>query len=178
MPGPLPKDPDARRRRNPATIPTTQLPAGGREGDSPEPPEWIPLGDAALAWWDWAWHTPQAAAWDNGAHVFICRRAQLEDDLDALRSWDSVTGDDLGELLGLGGVEQERKLRSLVSVLKAMAARKSSLIREAREIDDRLGLTPKAMAALRWKIVGAKLEPAVGPGLAPVVEADRFRSLG
>jgi hypothetical protein len=35
--------------------------------------------------------------------------------------------------------------------------------REMRELDDRLGLTPKGMAALRWRIV----EPAAAEGVAP-----------
>jgi len=35
--------------------------------------------------------------------------------------------------------------------------------REIRELDDRLGLTPKGMAALRWKIVGEH-ETAPAPG--------------
>ncbi|MGD9754564.1 MAG: hypothetical protein AB7W59_26535 [Acidimicrobiia bacterium] len=36
--------------------------------------------------------------------------------------------------------------------------------REARELDDRFGLTPKGMAALRWKIVA---DTVVDEGAAP-----------
>jgi hypothetical protein len=70
-----------------------------------------------LAWWVWAWHTRQAAAWDDGALYAIARRARLQDVMESD-----------GEING-------------------------SMAREIREMDDRLGLTPKAMAALRWKIV-------------------------
>lgn len=66
MPGPAPKDPAARRRRNVdrAADPLTLLPAAGREGD---PPPW-PLAATSveeLALWAEVWSTPQAAAWET-----------------------------------------------------------------------------------------------------------------
>ena len=60
MPGPAPKDPAARRRRN-ATVGKTILPAGGRVGD---PPAW-PLARAEAEPWASLWATPQAAAWET-----------------------------------------------------------------------------------------------------------------
>jgi len=78
MPGPLPKAAGQRRRRNAPTIPTTKLPAGGREGQPPKCP--YQLGRAGRAWWTWAWHTPQAAAWSDGDLFALARRARLEDD--------------------------------------------------------------------------------------------------
>lgn len=75
MPVP-PKHPSERRRRN-ATLPMTQLPAGGRQG--PTPP-W-PLSDGTsdeLAWWERLWPTPQAAAWDrHGMHLAVARYCRL-----------------------------------------------------------------------------------------------------
>lgn len=124
MAGPLP-DPNARRRNAP-TIPTTELPAGGREGPAPECP--YKLLKRGKAWWAFAWSSPQAAAWDDGSLYTIARRAMLEDLV-------PVKGD--------------------VPV---------ALLREMREIDDRLGLSPKGMAAMRWKIV-------VKPEEAPSKEA-------
>lgn len=138
MPGPLPT-PNPRRRNAP-TIPTTSLPAGGRQGDPPESP--LPLEARGLAWWDWAWSTPQAAAWDAGALYVIARRASLEDD---------------------GGLAPASRLR------------------EMRELDDRLGLTPKGMAALRWRIVddgtpdakpAAAKRPAAARGHLRAVDPD------
>jgi len=123
MGGPLPNP--NRRRRNAPTIPTTSLPAAGRKGAPPKPPRSIALGDAATAWWRWAWHTPQAAAWSKGDLYVTARRAQLED---------------------------------------AMAeSAPASILREARELDDRLGLSPKGMAALRWVIIDAEAAEAEAP---------------
>lgn len=122
MPGPLPK-PDARRRNQP-TIPTTALPASGRQGEPPQPP--YDLGAAGAAWWLWAWSTPQSCAWNTGDLYVTGRRAVLED------------------LVAAGGPLKEV----------------SPLIREMRELDDRLGLTPKGLAQLRWKIVDEQAEAA------------------
>lgn len=115
--GPLPKPADQRRRRNAPTIPTTNLPRGGRTEPAPECP--YSLGDPGERWWVWAWQTPQACAWDEVGHLYVvARRAQLED------------------------------LLAKVAPDKALG-----LHREMREIDDRLGLTPKGLAQLRWQIV-------------------------
>jgi hypothetical protein len=80
--GPLP-DPNSRRRNKP-TIPTTSLPAGGRKGRIPKVPASYALLTAGTAWWRWAWTLPQAAAWDDGSHYALARRAQLEDTMAAL----------------------------------------------------------------------------------------------
>ncbi len=63
MPGPPPKHPDQRRRRNAAPS-MTRLPAEGRKGD---PPEW-PLATSNAAErkvWAEVWATPQAEAWER-----------------------------------------------------------------------------------------------------------------
>jgi hypothetical protein len=115
MPGPLP-DPNAIRRNAP-TIPTTDLPASGRTTPAPDVPSWITLGEAGLAWWEWAWHTPQACGWSDGNLVTVAHRASLED------------------------------------VLQGDEKSRVSIIKEMREADARLGLTPKGMADLRWRVV-------------------------
>lgn len=146
-PGPLPK-PNARRRNAP-TIPTTDLPASGRKGAAPAEPSGYEFGEDARAWWSWAWKTPQAAGWSKGDLYTVARRAVLEDDLAALRRVE--TDDfDLAEMLG---DEDGEALRYLISRLKSLATGELQIGKEARELDDRLGLTPKGMAALRWKIV-------------------------
>lgn len=149
MPGPLPSDGAA--RRNAPTIPTTNLPVTGRVDEPPAVPQWVVLGDAGLAWWDWAWHTPQAAGWDDGVLYFVARRAQLEDDMDALQLVDDAF--DLAEMLEIPATELTRRMSSIFKRLKALASNKVAVAKEARELDNRLGLNPKAMAELRWKIV-------------------------
>lgn len=147
MAGPLP-DPN-RRRRNAPTIPTTKLPAGGRKGRAPAVPSWTSLSKAGRAWWSWAWSTPQAAGWGVGAgfESLVARRASLEDDLSALAA---VEGLDVGGLLG---AESFRELRAVIQRVASLATGRLQIFKEIRELDDRLGLTPKGLAALRWTIV-------------------------
>lgn len=148
--GPLPNP--ERRRRNEATIPTTNLPASGRKGAAPKVPAAYVLQGAGKAWWKWAWSTPQAAAWDQGAIYLAARRASLEDDLATLELVDNF---DLAELIGAGSDEDEsvRILGALIGKLKALAGGRIAVLREMREIEGKLGLSPKALAELRWTIV-------------------------
>lgn len=148
MPGPLP-DPK-RRRRNAPTIPTTALPATGRTGRVPKVPVWVELGDAGLAWWAWAWKTPQAAGWAPGHEALVARRASLEDDLAAIAQVEGIDWEELE-----AAAESAGKFRLVVRRLAALVAGRLAICREMREIEDRLGLTPKGMAALRWEIVAA-----------------------
>lgn len=148
--GPLPTG--TAIRRNKPTIPTTSLPVSGRTTEVPDPPTTYEFGPAAADWWGWAWRTPQACAWDDGSLFAVARRAQLEDDLRTLEHIDI----DLEFLLGEGEENQHESARTLtflIGKLKGMAGGKLSVAREMRELDDRLGLTPKGLAANRWKIV-------------------------
>lgn len=148
MAGPLPDK--NRRRRNAPTIPTTNLPASGRPGRAPRCP--LALGDAGRAWWRWAWKLPQAVAWSDGDHYAIARRARLEDDVEALE----YVGLDIDQLPASDDEELRiylEQIERLLRTLKRVAGGKLAAEREMRELDDRLGLTPKGMAALRWTIV-------------------------
>lgn len=147
--GPLPSG--NARRRNAPTIPTTSLPASGRAESTPDVPANYELGEAGLRWWRWAWRTPQAAAWDDGAVFFVARRAQLEDEMAALRLVDS---DELADVLRVTDDRERRDaLEWLIRQLKGMVGGSTTLMREMRELDNRLGLNPKALAELRWTIV-------------------------
>lgn len=141
--GPLPSD--QKRRRNAPTIPTTSLPPDGFDAPTPTPPASTDLGPAGAEWWNWAWHTPQAAAWDAGALYAIARRASLEDDLAVVGNLESLDALDLANAT-------PPAFRAMVLRLAGLATSRLTICREMRELDDRLGLTPKAMAQLRWKI--------------------------
>jgi hypothetical protein len=154
--GQLP-DPDARRRNAP-TIPTTHLPAAGRKGPAPKPPAWIELGKAGKAWWKWAWASPQAAAWTAGDEVSAAHRASLEDDLAALAK---VEGLDLADVLD---AESAREVKTVIERLARLATGRIAVCREMRELDNRLGLNPKGMADLRWKVVPDAGGPAAKGG--------------
>lgn len=156
-PGPLPK-PDARRRNAP-TIPTTELPAGGRTGRIPVIPKHLRLGKAGKAWWSWAWRTPQAAAWEGGGFEgALGLRAQLEDDLEALERPERP---DIDELLTAATADTRKELAELIRRLAALATGRLGILREMHSLDTDLGLNPKGMAQLRWKVVEGKLAEVV-----------------
>lgn len=157
MPGPL-KNPRARRRNKPL-VPTPNLSAAGREGPSPRPPAAYALGKAGKAWWTWAWKLPQACAWSDGDVYALARRASLEDDLVALQA---VEGLDFLELMD---IESLRGVRTAIQRVAALATGRLQIIKEMRELDDRFGLTAKAMAALHWSIA----EPTA-PAATPTPE--------
>jgi hypothetical protein len=148
--GPLP-NPQARRRNTP-TIAGTVLPAAGRDGDAPECP--YDLARAGSAWWAWAWATPQAAKWDQGTLYVVARRAVLEDELAALAFFDADEFS-LRDLLAEADEEAVRRVEWAIGTLKRLATGSTALMREMRELDNRLGLNPKAMADLRWSVAEA-----------------------
>lgn len=167
MPGPLPNQ--QRRRRNAPAIPTTRLPAAGFAGPIPKCP--YDLGRAGKAWWRWAWRTPSAAAWGPGDTYAIARRAQLEDDSEAL----TLPAVDLADYLDVDDSEALRCLADALRRLKALAGNRVTLMKEMRELDKRFGLDPKAIAELRWSLEAPAPEPTEGGGT--VVRPDRWASM-
>jgi hypothetical protein len=148
------------------------LPLDGPEDAPPKCP--YSLGKAGRKWWKWAWKLPQAVAWDDGAVYFVARRAQLEDDLAAvdepedlverieasiLRILDSEDPEDVPERLNYLGL--------LVGKLKSLGAGRLAIAKEMRELDNKLGLNPKAMADLRWVLES----PSEDEDSAPAQEA-------
>lgn len=113
MPGPAPKDPASRRRRN-AAVGKTVLPSGGRIGATPE---WPMTRDEPSLWAE-LWATPQAAAWERlGWTRVVARYATL-----------------------------------IVAVEDSEDVPAASLLGEVRQMEDRLGLNPKAMRSLLWEV--------------------------
>ena len=147
MPGPAPS-PNA-RRRNAATIGTRALPHEGRKGRAPVAPAAYRLKRAGKAWWNWAWKLPQATAWDEGSRYFVVRRAQLEDELAAL---DFANFASLRDLLAGAETDAIERVEEAIELLKRLASGAASVQKEMREMDNRLGLNPKAMTELRWSI--------------------------
>lgn len=159
--GPAP-DPNARRRNAP-TIPTTELPAAGREGRAPTLPKgYNNLGKIGRAWWRAAWKLPQATKWDEGSVYAVARRARLEDRLAALDV--EMPTDQLEDVMlhaaGADGDEDRirtaiRDMAAVVYQLKALAGGEVAVMKAILELDGRLGLNPKAMNDLRWTIAEA-----------------------
>ena len=114
MPGPPPKSPDQRRRRNVPKL--TQLPADGRKGRTPKWP-FATADDHERKLWAELWRTPQAVMWE---------RTNAHREVAAYVRW---------------------SLAAEAGDLRAAP--------EARQLSDRLGLTPLALRRLEWEIVEA-----------------------
>lgn len=84
----------------------------------------------------------------------VARRASLEDDLGTLEFVHNL--DMLDDEFQS---EKAKALRDAIQRLAAMATGRLAVMREMRELDDRLGLSPKGLAALRWVIVGDEPAP-------------------
>jgi hypothetical protein len=169
MPGPLPNP--EKRRRNAPTIDTSELPVDGRKGRAPACP--LELGGAGARWWAWAWRLPQATRWDDGSLYFVARRAVLEDHVAALSFGDSL---DLGDLFDEGNREAQKRVEWALNQLRRNAAGETTLMKEMRELDNRLGLNPKAMAELRWSVAKASEKKRALASVAPLPIKDPTRA--
>jgi hypothetical protein len=96
---------------------------------------------------------------------------RLEDDLAALDFNDRV---DLQNLLG-PDVDKDsiRQVKDALDTLKRSASGKTVLMKQMLELDDRLGLTPKSMAGLRWTVVEP---PAPEADHSDVAQIDDYRA--
>lgn len=120
-----------------------EIPPGG--SDVPDCP--YDLGAAGTAWWAWAWASPQAARWDEGALYTVARRAVVEDLAAAL---DDVEAFDVESFMAEEPVEAVKQLRWLLETLKASATGFVGLSKEMRELEGQLGFGAKSMVALGW----------------------------
>lgn len=149
--GPLPS-PQSRRRNKPTIKPEELKP---RKGKAPAVPKPYKLKEAGKAFWAWAWKLPQASKWDEGTRWFVARRASLEDDLAAIEEVKGLNVEALFEEFPDFDEEQQkmgRQIDFLIGRLQALAGKRVPIMKEMRELDNRLGLNPKALADLRWTI--------------------------
>lgn len=165
--GPAPKPPGQRARRN-ATVAMTRLPAGGRQGKTPV---WPLLDDIALS----ARRDVLAAKADKLRFALEDtppgpEKARLERRLEETDVEVAILDKRMAAQRGL-----EKKLwRELWKTPQAVAWERLGWVRdvgqyvrwkvlaelgdldaarEARQLSDRIGLTPLAMLRLRWEIV-------------------------
>lgn len=163
MPGPTP------------VVSAVTLPKAGRKGRPPTCP--YDLASAGEAWWRWAWRTPQASQWDAGSHYLVGRRAQLEDSLAALDQFDPGALETFFEGLNPGEPDALRdaltELGDVIGRLQSLAGGRLAVLREIRELDDRLGLSARAMQALKWTLADDK--PKAKGGLDEILAQRRKR---
>jgi hypothetical protein len=165
--GPAPKPAAERRRRN-ATVAMTKLPAGGREG---EPPQWPLLDDVALSA---RRDTAQRRA--DELELALCepelkgrakstaqRKADaareeatiLTTQLDAQRRVEAELWAELWALPQAVAWERQRWVREVAQYVRWKAKAEQGDLdaaKEARQLGDRLGLSPLALLRLRWEV--------------------------
>lgn len=121
--GPPPKDAAQRRRRN-ATPATLKLPSSGRTGRAPKFP--IPL-----------------VRFDSAEHQRLVRRLEAELWAELWKTPQAVAWERLGYTREVAQYVRWKAQAELGSIDAA---------REARQLSDRLGLSPLAMLRLRWEV--------------------------
>ncbi|MCX5601613.1 hypothetical protein OOK29_26025 [Streptomyces phaeochromogenes] len=165
--GPAPKPADQRRRRN-ATVATTKLPAEGRKG---RPPKWPLLDDVVLTA-----RRDMAARKADELELALLEpnlkgraRANAQRKADEARAAATILQKQLeaqkqieGELWKqLWGTPQAvawqrlgwtREVAQYVRWKARAEAGDLDASKEARQLADRLGLTPLAMLRLRWEV--------------------------
>lgn len=164
--GPPPKDPSKRARRN-ATIAMTQLPAEGRPGDAPE---WPLLPDvaatarlkfaqeqAARLRDEWAAEEDSRKARAlakrlESAEVYLAEATQLVQEQEQLeaRVWADLWSTPQAVMWERLRWTREVAQYARWKVKAELGALDAS--REARQLADRLGLSPLAMLRLRWAV--------------------------
>lgn len=165
--GPAPKPATERRRRN-ATHATTRLPAQGRVGD---PPRWPLLDDVTAAV---LLNTAQRQADELELHLLEPdltgrQRAAVQRKLDTASSQVNVLG---AQMEAVRQIEAElwselwatphavawerlgwsREVAQYVRWKAKAEQGDLDAAKEARQLGDRLGLTPLAMLRLRWEV--------------------------
>lgn len=184
--GPAPK-PNARRRN--ATVAMVELPAAGRQG---EPPAWPLLTDIAL-------QTQRDEAQRSAQELELTlaeptltgrRRATAQRKADAARqnaailtaqldAQKQVEADLWTQLWALPqAVEWERSgwSREVAQYVRWKARAEQGDLdaaKEARQLADRLGLTPLALLRLRWKVTSDADEHQVRPRRRPASSGRR-----
>ncbi len=165
MPGPAPKPPEQRARRN-ATVAMTRLPAEGRSGPTPE---WPLIPDVILTTrHELAKAKAESLEYDL-AEAMPSQRASIERRLDAAREKAAIMAAQLREqkhledalwadLWRLPQAVQWDRLGWTRDVAQYVRHKVMAELgdmdgaKEARQWSDRLGLTPMAMLRLRWSV--------------------------
>ena len=165
--GPPPKPAGERRRRN-ATVAMTRLPAGGRTGD---PPRWPLMDDVvAVAQLDMTRRKAdelelsllepeltgrQRAAAQKKLDVLQTAAAVLDRQIDAQRAAEAELWAELWATPQAVAWERLGWTREVAQYVRWKAKAEQGDLdasKEARQLADRLGLTPLALLRLRWEI--------------------------
>lgn len=183
MPGPAPKDPETRARRN-ATVAMTRLPRGGFKGRVPAWPliddlrlvsqrqglldriteMEIPADDPDLtatkrAGWD------QRIARQREALRLVESKLEMQSGMER-KLWHQLWRTPQAAAWELLGWSRDVATYARLSVLAELGD--MDALKEARMWSDRLGLTPMAMLRLRWAVatdeVGAARDKQAGAG--------------
>lgn len=177
MPGPPPKHPDHRARRN-ATIAMTQLPAAGRPGAAPKWPLGpdvdlqmrmemaelalraadIDVAEASTARLRAAARKRHTTALKQRTHASLMIKAQRKTETDLWRDlWKTPQAVQWAKLGWTRDIAQYVRHKA-----KAEAGSLEDA-KEARMLADRLGLTPLSLLRLRWEIAETPAKTSTTP---------------
>lgn len=154
MPGPPPKHPSKRRRRNTEGSSTRTLidttPARTR---TPTLPAASSMLKSTRAWWKTVWASPMAAVWTDADVPALVRLAQLHDLTQ--RQFDIVRDGPLAQITSeritraLPGDELEESIEVKIIFRSPVNA---AQLGEMRQLEDRLGLSPLSRRRLQWEL--------------------------
>ena len=134
MPGPLPKDPQLRQRRNKATTRTTLEATGPQRGRAPQLPRGRAWRTETRRWWRSVWHSPMAAEYLDADVHGLFRLAVLVDEF-----WTEPTPKLAGEIrlqqqaFGLTPLDRRRLEWSIEQVEGASSRRQQRTQRRVIE---------------------------------------------
>ena len=134
MPGPLPKDPQLRQRRNKATTRTTLEATAPQRGRAPRLPRTREWREETRRWWRDVWHSPMAAEYLDADVHGLYRLAVLVDEF-----WAEPTPKLAGEIrlqqqaFGLTPLDRRRLEWSIEQVEGANSRRQQRTARRVSE---------------------------------------------
>lgn len=168
MPGPPPKHPAQRRRRNAAPA---KKPVARRARRAPEPPKGLTA--AARAWWRRVWASPVSGQWTDADVPQVQRLARIISVLSIEGTAQSKAAAQLRALEELLGIELDA-VRGLVDAGLGLDTR---MLNEARQLEDRLGLSPLARHRMAWEISDDQVPQPVAEPSAPARNGRFLRAL-
>lgn len=168
MPGPPPKHPAQRRRRNAEPAKRTVAKRARRVPDAPRG-----LSPAARAWWTRVWKSPLAGQWGDADVPQVQRLARIISAMSVDGAAQSKAAAQLRTLEDALGVD----LGAVREVLNHGLGLDTRLMAEARQLEDRLGLSPLARHRMAWELDEAQVPAPVAEPAAPARDQRFLRAV-
>lgn len=168
MPGPPPKHAAQRRRRNAAPAKKAVAKRARRMPDAPKG-----LSPAARAWWSRVWKSPLAGQWTDADVPQVQRLARIISAMSVDGAAQSKAAAQIRALEDALGVD----LGAVREVMNHGLGLDTRLMAEARQLEDRLGLSPMARHRMAWEVTDDQAPGAVATPEAPAAAGRFLRAL-